>query len=194
MSARAVGGGFQSRIARVCQYEDGFCLDGFGGFGGLRTGEAGDDAVIFLEGGFDFRMVVKVVFLHTFDDFVHLSHGSLGVFPHGGFGAEHHGIGSIEAGVGNITDFGSGGADVFDHTFEHMGRHDHGFGGKSGFVNEFLLENRHLRCGYFDSQVSSSDHQGIGYGDDLVYVVQCFGFFYFGYDGYFRSQISDHGL
>lgn len=115
------------------------------------------------------------------------------VFADGGFVAKHDGVGAVNNGVGYVGDFGAGGAGFFHHGSEHLGGYDDGFFGFEAFVDDFLLQDHHFFLRHFDGQVPAGDHDGVGFVDDGVQVLDGFSGFNFGdYPGV--SQRAVFGL
>lgn len=93
-----------------------------------------------------------------------------GVGSLGGLSREHDAVGSVEDGVGDIRDLGSGRSGVVSHGLEHLGRDNDGLSGNVALGDHHLLGHEHLRGGDLDSEISSGDHDSVGDGEDLVEV------------------------
>ena len=109
--------------------------------------------------------------LSGFCDFCHHFHDFYRIAPDCGFFREHYRIRAVQDGVGNVRRFGPGGADVIGHGYQHLGGRDHRDPEEFGFVNEFFLNCRHLLDRDFHPEVSPGNHQGIGFFQDPVYVL-----------------------
>ena len=87
----------------------------------------------------------------------------------GGFGGEHHRIGAIQHGVGDIHDFGAGRQRCLDHGFHHLGGGDHHAVEATGGTDQLLLHPHQLGVTDFDAQVTPGDHHHIRSHDDIFH-------------------------
>ena len=55
-----------------------------------------------------------------------------GVLPHAGLARQHHRVGAVEHGVGDVGGLGAGGRRAGDHRLQHLGRHDDRLGVAAG--------------------------------------------------------------
>lgn len=102
---------------------------------------------------------------------VHHGDGLLGVVPLGGLTGQHDTVGSVENGVGDIGDFGTGRTRVVGHGLQHLGGTDDGLALDVALGDHHLLGDEDFRSRDLDSQVTASDHDGIGLFENLVEVV-----------------------
>ena len=94
-----------------------------------------------------------------------------GVLADAGLAGEHHGVGAVDDGVGDVGGLGAGGAGVVDHRVEHLGGDDDRLGVALGQFDGALLDDRDLFEGHFDAEVAAGDHDAVEGGDDVVEVV-----------------------
>src|SRR5205814_699794 len=78
-----------------------------------------------------------------------------------GLAGEHHRVGAVEDGVGDVAGLGAGGAGVLDHRVEHLGGDDDGFGVLPAELDGLLLDQRHLFERELDAEVAAGDHQAV---------------------------------
>ena len=94
-----------------------------------------------------------------------------GVLPHAGLAGEHHRVGAVEHGVGDVGGLGARGRGVADHRLEHLGRDDHRLGVAAGLLDDPLLQERHVLERALHAEVAARDHEAVEGLDDLVEVV-----------------------
>src|SRR6266567_1541810 len=116
------------------------------------------------------------------DDLGHHGYGFNGVFAGGGLAGEHDGVGAVVDGVGYVGGLGSGGARVLDHGLEHLGRRDDGSAVFGGAADDVRLDSRDLLGRDFDTEIAAGDHDGVGYFEDAVEVLDGLGLFELGDD------------
>ena len=78
-----------------------------------------------------------------------------------GFAGQHDRVGAVEHGVRDVGSLSPGRTRVLDHRFEHLGRHDHGFGVLPCHLDGALLNQRYLFQRQLDTQVTPGDHHRI---------------------------------
>ncbi len=105
------------------------------------------------------------------------------MFALSGFAREHDGVGTVEDGVGDVADFGAGGAALLDHGFEHFGGDDDGSRALDGFVDHHLLQDGDACRADLDAEVSASDHDDVEGVENAVDVGDGFGALDLGDDG-----------
>lgn len=98
---------------------------------------------------------------------VHHGDGLNGVGALGGLTGEHDTVSSVEDGVGDIGDLGTGGPRIVGHGLEHLGGADNGLTSQVALGNHGLLGNEDTLAGDFNTQVTTGDHDTIGLGEDL---------------------------
>ena len=163
--------------------DDGAGADVFGEF----VGAVGDGAAEVGAGG-----VGGVAGAHVLDVFGgvfggagdegHGADGFDGVFAAGGLAGEHEGVGAVEDGVGDVGEFGAGGARIDDHRVEHLGGGDDGFAGLAAAADDGFLGEGDAFGGELDAEVAAGDHDAVGFFDDGVDVVEALFVFDFGDD------------
>lgn len=102
---------------------------------------------------------------------VHHLDGLNGVGTLGGLTRQHDTVSTIENGVTDIGDLGSGGSGVVGHRVKHLGGTDDGLTGKVALGDELLLGNENLGGGDLDTKITSGNHDTVGLLENLVKVV-----------------------
>lgn len=115
----------------------------------------------------------------NFDDLSHDFHCFDGEESCGCFATEHNGVGAINDCVCDVAGFGACWSGVANHGFEHLCGGDDGYAPRVCCVNEAFLDDGYLFGGHFDSEVATSDHDGVGCVEDGGEVVEGGGFFDF---------------
>ena len=167
----AVAGDVEGCGARIGEGDDGFGVGLFGHLAGIVADRFGQERGGELHG----RMlldIVKAVSFGPADDAVHVGHHPHGVFAYGGLAAEHEAVAAVEHGVGHIGSLGARGAEVLDHALHHLRGDDHRLGLLDAFLDDLLLDDRHLAERDLHAQVAAGDHDAFGEVDDLVEVLQ----------------------
>ncbi len=101
-----------------------------------------------------------------------------------GLGRQHHCIGAIEHGVGDIRHLGTRRHRVDDHRLHHLRSRD---GQLVGFPREpdhALLQRRHGRVAHFHGQVTARHHDAVGRRQDLFQHARA--------DGLGALDLGDH--
>ena len=91
-----------------------------------------------------------------------------------GLTGEHDAISSIEDGVGDVRCFGTGGAGSLAHRFEHLRSSDDWLGCDVSLFDHPLLGDEDLLGWDLHTKITSSDHDTVGGGEDLIVVVESF--------------------
>ena len=86
--------------------------------------------------------------------------------------SHHDTVSAVGDGITNIANLGSRGSRVLDHGLEHLGCADDGLAGNVAHGNNLLLRRKHLGGGNLDTQVTASNHDTVGLGQDLGKVVE----------------------
>src|SRR5271166_1821029 len=129
----------------------GSVADKFGnGFRNLELLLRGGGARVFLNAGFGFM-----------NDASHHGNGFDGIFSGSGFCGEHHGVGAVEDGVGDVGGFGARGAGILGHGFEHLGGGDNRTAEFTGAGNDIFLDNGNFFRIHFDAEISAGDHDAV---------------------------------
>ena len=103
-----------------------------------------------------------------------------GEFPDRCFAAQHHRVGAVEDGVGDVAHLGPRRRGLLDHRLQHLRRDDHRLAGGLASADQVLLDDRHLGHVHLHAQIAAGDHQAIGGFDDRVDLVERLGLFDFG--------------
>ena len=92
-----------------------------------------------------------------------------------GLAGEHHGVGAIEDGVGNVSDLGTRRARVVLHGVEHLRGGDNGLVSRVALGDDLLLDVGNELGRDLDTQVATSDHDAVGSLEDLVELLDAQG-------------------
>lgn len=111
------------------------------------------------------------VFFGRFDDAAHRPDRLDGVFADARLAGEHHRVGAVDDGVGDVGRFRAGGPGVVDHRVEHLGGDDDRLRVALRELDRALLHDGHLLQRHFDAEVAAGDHDAVERGDDVVYVL-----------------------
>ena len=101
----------------------------------------------------------------------HRGHGFGRVLAGSGFRGEHHGVGTIQHGVGHVHDFRTGRHRVGDHRLHHLGGGNDGTVQLTRTTNQRFLDAHQLRIADFDAKVTAGNHHHIGGEDHVVHGV-----------------------
>lgn len=93
-----------------------------------------------------------------------------GVLTGSGFSGEHDGIGLFEHCVGDVSDFRAGWHGGGDHRLEQVGCDDDGFSEPLAAFDDSPLDDWQFFHRTFDSEIASSDHDEIGFANDVVQI------------------------
>mmetsp|Transcript_117456 Transcript_117456/g.339586 ORF Transcript_117456/g.339586 Transcript_117456/m.339586 type:complete len:286 (+) Transcript_117456:318-1175(+) len=119
----------------------------------------------------------------------HDFNGSLKIRRIGGFTAQHDGIGSVVDRIGHVRTFGTGRAGVLDHGFQHLRGRNDGFAGNVAFSDHPFLGQEDLGGRNFHSQISTGDHNTVGFFENFIKILQTFLIFNFANHFNMRSVI-----
>ena len=100
----------------------------------------------------------------------HLRHGPHhfgGVVTDRRLAGQHHRVGAVEDGVGDVAHLGTGRRRRRDHRLEHLRRGDHRDADLDTVPDDLLLEMRNVLDRTVDAEVATSDHHHVGGSDDL---------------------------
>ena len=128
----------------------------------------------------------------AFDHPRHRLGGFHRILAGGGFRRQHHRVGAVEHGVGNIHDFGPGGVGVPHHRFHHLGRGDHAAVEFPGAPDDMLLHSHQRRFANLDRKIATGHHHRVAGADNRVEVGvrgDRLGFFDLGDDGAGRAAL-----
>ena len=89
----------------------------------------------------------------------------------GGLAGEHHGIGVLEDGCGDITHLSTRGARVLDHRMQHLSGNDDGLLPEDAFLDEHTLYAWDALCRNLDAQVAAGHHDAVAVVQDFVDIV-----------------------
>ena len=87
-----------------------------------------------------------------------------------GLRREHHCIGPVEDGIGDIRGLRPSRPRMFHHGFQHLGRDNHGDLVPAGLAENDLLEDRDLLNGHLHRQISPGHHNPRRRLQDIVEV------------------------
>jgi len=104
-------------------------------------------------------------------DDVHHGDGLSGVVTLGGLTGEHDAVSAIHDSVGYIRDFGAGGTRVVGHRLEHLRGADDGLAEDVALGDDHLLSEEDLLDRDLNTEVTTSDHDTIGFTDDFIEAV-----------------------
>lgn len=102
---------------------------------------------------------------------VHHGDGLLGVVALGGLARQHDAVGTVEDGVSNIGNFGTGGTRVVGHGLEHLGGTNGGLAGNVALGDHHLLGDEDLGWGNLDTEITTGNHDTVSLLQDVVEVV-----------------------
>ena len=111
------------------------------------------------------------VLLDRTDDSGHRPDSLERVLAHRRLTGQHHRVGAVEHGVGNVGGLGAGRAGVVDHRLQHLGGHDHRLGVLAGHLDGPLLHQRHLLQRQLHPQVAAGHHDRVEREHDRLEVV-----------------------
>ena len=107
-----------------------------------------------------------------FNNCPHHTDGFDRVESHSRFFGKHHGIRSVEDGVGDIAYFGPSWFGLKSHTGEHLRRCDNRFFRSIALVNNLFLNQWQTRQRRFDTQIAARDHNHIDIFDNFTQVLE----------------------
>lgn len=102
---------------------------------------------------------------------VHHGNGLLGVVTLGGLTRQHDTVSTVEDGVTNVGNLGTGWTWVVGHALEHLGGANDWLAGHVALGDHHLLGDEDLGRWDLDTEVTTSDHDTVGELQDLVKVV-----------------------
>jgi len=107
------------------------------------------------------------------DDVGHDVDGFDRVFANGCFFGEHDCVGSVDDGVGDVGDLGSGGSGMVCHGFEHLCGCDDGLACLVALADDAFLEEWDAGGVGFDAEVAACHHQSVCCVEYFVEVFEC---------------------
>mmetsp|Transcript_88593 Transcript_88593/g.173290 ORF Transcript_88593/g.173290 Transcript_88593/m.173290 type:complete len:329 (+) Transcript_88593:742-1728(+) len=112
------------------------------------------------------------------------------------FCAKHDAIRTIINCGCHITGFSTGGCWVLNHGFQHLCSNNHWPSLLAAFVDNGLLENRHIFGWAFDTQISTGNHDTVAKVDQSLQIVSVKAgrLFNFGHDTRFEVTLGDFGI
>ena len=113
---------------------------------------------------------------------VHLTNSFAGVGTLGSLSRQHHTVSTIGNSVSDVTDFGTGWAGVVDHGFEHLGSANDGLACDVAHGYHLFLGSKYLSGRNLNTQITSSNHDTIGFLQNLLEVVDALSVLDLGYD------------
>ena len=107
---------------------------------------------------------------------------SIGCVAHRRLPRQHHRVGPVEDGVGDVGGLGAGRPRVRDHRLEHLGGHDDRLVALAGGLDGPLLHQRHLLERQLHAEVAARDHDAVERLDDRLEVLHRLGLLELGDD------------
>ena len=145
--------------ATVGQRDDGFGTEVVGGE--QRThGDGLVDAVEGFAGEISVELHVTCA-LGGVADFGHFDDSLQREFAGGRFGGEHHRVGTVQHGVGDVTHLGAGGHGVGDHALHHLGGGDDELVVLARQFDHALLQRWHDGVTHFNRQIAPRHHDAV---------------------------------
>ncbi len=100
----------------------------------------------------------------------------------GRLGREHHRVGAVDDGVGDVEHFGAGRDRVVDHRLQHLRRRDDDAVARHRLADDLLLQAGQLGVADLHAEVAARDHDHFRGFDDLDEVLDRFRAFDLGDD------------
>ncbi len=164
--------------ARAGAYDDRFCVD----VARQKTSRMGERVRKIAD-----QIFVLVYFLNKFrfrlrltGDARHCRDCLNGVRARRRLAGEHDRARTVVNGVGNVGNFRSRGAGIFDHGFEHLGRRDTALACDTAGVDDRLLNVGQFLVGDLHAHVSAPDHNAVGHVEDFLQIIHARAVFNFG--------------
>ena len=95
------------------------------------------------------------------------SNGCGGMPADGRFSGEHHGVGVVEDGVGDVADLGARGSRFLNHRLQHMCGDDCRRAHRDCLTRNALLNQGHAFKVHVHAEVSAGEHHGVGRLQDI---------------------------
>ena len=118
------------------------------------------------------------------DDFLQFLDGLKRVFAVGGFVGEHHNVGALNHGIGDIADLGAGRDWIINHGAHGLGGDDADFGVLTAEADEFALDDGDDFGANFVGHIAAGDHDGVAGLDDFFQMLVAF-------NGFFGLNLGD---
>ena len=118
----------------------------------------------------------------------HHGDGFDGILADGGFAGEHHGVGAVVDGVGDVGDLGARGARILDHRLQHLRGRDDRLAVLGGAANDVLLNGGNLFRRNFHAQIAARHHDAVGDLQNAVEVLDGLRLFELGDDPGFAAE------
>ena len=99
-------------------------------------------------------------------------HGLHRVLAGGRLAREHHAVGAVEDGVGDVGGLGARRPAVLGHRLEHLRGGDDRLALHAREPHQALLDEGDLLDRHLDAEVAAGDHEAVGGGEDLVDVLE----------------------
>ena len=135
---------------------------------GDLDGRERDRAALRARLGAERRDALEPVLLGRLDDAGHGLDRDDGVLAHARLAREHHRVGAVEDGVGDVGGLGARRHRAVDHRLEHLRGHDHRLRQAAGELDRALLHDRHRLERQLDAEVAARDHDRVERLDDLL--------------------------
>ena len=173
--------------------------DGQGGgtAGGLTDDDVGVNMFSEASGGLGDSVIVRVVaariggdgghlgvVLGVEDNFLQFLDSLKRVLAVGGFIGEHHNVGALNHGVGDIADLGAGRDWIINHGTHGLGGNDADFSVLTTEADEFALDDGDDFGANFVGHIAAGDHDGVAGLDDFFQMLVAF-------NGFFGLNLGD---
>ena len=124
-------------------------------------------------------------------DLIHHGGGFDGIFSAGSFAAEHDDIRAVKNRVADVGNFRTGRARVNRHALQHLRCDDDGLADSVAFLDDVLLDNRHVFGGNFDAQIAARNHDSVADGNNFVNILDALKVFDFGNNFHVAAVLDD---
>ena len=93
----------------------------------------------------------------------------------GGFLRQHHRVGAVDHGVGDVEHFGAGRDRAVDHRLQHLRGGDHHAVARQRLADDLLLQAGQFGVADLHAEVAARDHHHVAGVDDLGQVLDRLG-------------------
>ena len=112
-------------------------------------------------------VAIERVAFHFLGDAVHGRHRFHRIFAGRRFRRQHHRVGALVDGGGDVGDFRARRHRRIDHRFQHLRGDDHRLAGLAAGPRHLLLHGRHFLQRHFHAEIAARHHQRVGKLQDL---------------------------
>ena len=110
------------------------------------------------------------IFLCALGNLHHGADSLDGILTRSGLAGQHNGTGAVVNGIGHVSGLCSGRTGIADHGIQHLGCRNDLLARVVYFMNDHLLDDRHILQRYLHAHVASGYHDAVRYPDDLVNI------------------------